>query len=295
MNVKRIRSTILIFASLATIILAFAACQEEYIHEEIIDDEINDDPVIKSGELVIRLTDAPFPTDLVAEANIEINKVAIYAKDNQEENKGITVSEEVQSYNLLDLTNGVTAILADTAIDAGLYNEIRLYINSANVILTDSTFYDLKIPSGAQSGLKIKINPAVAIDSTSSQEILLDLDVSKSFVVQGNPKTPAGIKGFIFKPVIKATTPSTTGILKGTVSNEEDNPVEGTQVSVFVADTLYTTSFTEANGDYKIMGIEAGIIDVEFEKNGYKITRDEDIEITVKNTTVLNAVLTAKE
>ncbi len=31
----------------------------------------------------------------------------------------------------------------------------------------------------------------------------LDFDLEKSFVVQGNPNTAAGIKGFHFKPVVK--------------------------------------------------------------------------------------------
>ncbi|WP_297097459.1 DUF4382 domain-containing protein [uncultured Draconibacterium sp.] len=293
MNRKRTWFTTLIIAAFAVVIVVFSACQEEYVHEEIGPDPT--DPVVKSGELVIRLTDAPFPTDLVAEANVSISKIEIHEIDDQLENAFITVSEEEQSFNLLDLTNGVSAILADTAIEAGTYNEIRLYIDSASVMLTDSTVFDLKIPSGSQSGIKVKINPAIDIDSTSTEEILLDFDVSKSFVVQGNTKTPAGIKGFLFKPVIKATTPSTTGILKGTVTDEEDSPIEGAQVSVYAADTLYTTSFTEENGDYKIIGIEAGIFDVEFEKEGYNTSREEGVEITVENTTKLNAVLTAEE
>lgn len=288
MKSKKTSFTTLIIATIAVIMVVFTACQKEYVHE------IETDPVTKSGGLVIRLTDAPFPTDLVAEANVTISKIEIHEIDDQLEYPYTTVSEEVQSFNLLDLTNGVTAILADTAIETGTYNEIRLFVDSASVMMTDSTVYDLKVPGGAQSGIKIKINPVTTIDSESSEEVLLDFDVSRSFVVQGNPNTPAGIKGFLFKPVIKATTPSTTGILKGTVTNGEDNPVEGAQVSIFAADTLYTTSFTEENGDYKIIGIEAGLFDVEFEKDGYNITREEDVEITVGNTTNLNAVLTSE-
>jgi hypothetical protein len=34
-------------------------------------------------------------------------------------------------------------------------------------------------------------------------EIVVDFDVAESFVVQGNPDTPAGINGFTFKPVLK--------------------------------------------------------------------------------------------
>ena len=296
MDRRKLALTTFIITALVAVIVSFSSCQEEYVREEIIDDPI-DDPVGQSekGEIIIRLTDAPFPTDLVDEANITVYKIEIRAKDEQQENSSLILSEEKQSFNLLDLTNGVTVTLADTTIDDGSYDEIRLFIDSASVVLKDSTVFDLKIPSGKQSGLKIKLNPAIIIDSLSSEEILLDMDVSKSFVVQGNPKTPAGIRGFIFKPVVKATTPSTTGILQGTVTDDEDKPVEGAQISVYAADTLYTSSFTEDNGEYKILGIEAGTVDVEFEKDGYAATRKEAIEITAKNTTVLNATLTNEE
>ncbi|HYQ56547.1 MAG TPA: DUF4382 domain-containing protein [Draconibacterium sp.] len=286
MNTKRLSFKSLIVAALAVAIVAFTACQEEYVNEIT-------NPTTKSGGLVIKLTDAPFPTDSVAEANVTISKIEIHEIDDQDEYSFITVSEEVQSFNLLDLTNGVTAILTDTAIEAGTYNQIRLYVDSASIVMNDSTVYDLTIPSGAQSGIKIKINPAVNIDSTSSEEILLDFDVSRSFIVQGNPNSPAGIRGFLFKPVIKASTPSTTGILRGNVTDAEDNPVGGVTVSVLAADTVYTSSFTEENGDYKIMGIEPGLIDVEFKKGEYSITR-EDVEITAGNTTKVNATLTSE-
>ncbi|WP_340110960.1 DUF4382 domain-containing protein [Maribellus mangrovi] len=274
---------ILMISVVAIAIAAFTACQEEYVIEEI--------APTKSGNLLIRLTDAPFPTDLVAEASVTINKIEIHKMDDEQGPPFIVFSEEEQSFNLLDLTNGVTAILADTAIESGFYKEIRLQVVDAYVKLKDSTLFDLKIPSGAQSGLKVKINPSIEVDSALNAELLLDFDVSKSFVVQGNPNTPAGIKGFNFNPVVKATIANAAGKLKGTVTDANDNAIEGAQVSIIAADTVYTSSFTKENGKYVILGIDAGVYEVEFAKDGYAATTIEDVEIKAKETTTLDAQL----
>ncbi|MFW6222957.1 MAG: DUF4382 domain-containing protein, partial [Bacteroidota bacterium] len=159
-----------------------------------------------SGKLKIQLTDAPFPTDLVAEANVTINKIDIRKKDSIDDGHPfITLKEEEMAFNLLDLTNGVTANLVDLEIDAGTYDLVRLYVSEASVTLTDGREFDLFVPSGAQTGVKIFIDPAVIVAGGLTAELLLDFDVSRSFVVQGNTNTPAGINGFIVKPVIKAS------------------------------------------------------------------------------------------
>ena len=50
----------------------------------------------------------------------------------------------------------------------------------------------------------------VTVESGQDVSLTLDFDVSKSFVVQGNPNTPAGIKGFLMKPTV---------VLKGVQEN----------------------------------------------------------------------------
>lgn len=277
---KRLSFIPVIVATL--MVLAFSSCQEEFVDERL-------DPIgEKSGDLIIRLTDAPFPTDLVAEANVTVNKIDIRKTNEDDGYPFITISEEEQTFNLLELTNGVTAILADTAIDSGSYNLIRLYVSDANVMLSDSTIYDLKVPGGAQTGIKVNINPAVTIGDESTPEVLLDFDVSRSFVVKGNPNTPAGIKGFNFKPVIKATTLSTSGTLEGKVTDNNDEAISGAQVALYAADTVYTTSFTGDNGGYAILGIDPGTYKVEFTKVDFKDTIVDNVAIAAATTTELD-------
>ena len=255
------------------------------------------------GKLSVLLTDAPFPHDLVAEANVTIFKVdarykgdleldtqAIDSTDtNIETDKGkpfvVLMENEVQ-VNLLELTNGVTKTLVDTDVPVGTYDLIRVYVKGINVVLTNGLSYDLKVPSGSQSGIKIFIKPGLAVSGGLSSDLLLDFDVSKSFVAKGGGQN---ITGFNFKPVIKASNISTAGTLMGMISEIKDDTsvgVEGAQVAVFVADTLNTTTFSDIDGGYMIMGLDAGSYSVEVEKEGYSIQKEEEVKINAANKTV---------
>ena len=168
----------------------------------------------EEGTLRLKLTDAPL--DIIEEANVTIEQVSIISgsisgeEDTTASEQGeiITLTEETQQYNLLELQNGVDTLLAQEEIPAGSYSQIRLKVTDASLVLENGDEYtlgeDFKIPSGQQSGLKVLL-PNFTVASDTETELTLDFDVEESFVVQGNPDTSAGIKGFIFKPTIKAT------------------------------------------------------------------------------------------
>lgn len=69
---------------------------------------------------------------------------------------------------------------------------------------------------------------------------------------------------------------------------QEEVPVgmEGAQVSIFAADTLNTTTFTDETGAYMVMGLLSGNYDVTVELDGYVAQSVEDLEIAAGNKTV---------
>lgn len=265
------------------------------------------------GRLVVQLTDAPFPHDLVAEANVKIFKIearhkggipdedrdAVNENDSIKEEDGssfLVLLEEEKDVNLLELTNGFTQILVNMDVPVGNYDLIRIYVKGVNIVLTDGTTFDLKVPSGEQTGIKVFIKPGFVVKGGFTSDLLLDFDVSKSFVAKGNGKDLSGITGFNFKPVIKASNMSTAGTLAGTVTTIQEEVavgLEGTQVAVFAADTLNTTTFTDTTGGYMIMGLEAGSYNIEVELNGFETQTADGIEITAANKTVKDFELLA--
>ena len=275
----------------------------------------NDDKNSDYGRLSVNLTDAPFPHDLVAEANVTIFKIdARYKGDmdinselednldssmtTEEKSSFVVLMEDEMEVNLLELTNGVTKNLVDLDVPVGIYDLVRVYVKGVNVVLTDGSTFDLKVPSGEQTGIKIFIKPGLVVEGGLSADLLLDFDVSKSFVAKGGGSKFENITGFNFKPVIKACNMSTAGTLSGKVTTLQEEiavGLEGAQVAVFAADTLNTTTFTDADGKYMVMGLMAGSYDVEVELSTYQKESVTDIEIVAGNTTSQDFILVAGE
>jgi len=226
----------------------------------------NDTPGITdgNGKVNILLTDAPFPVDLVSQTIVTIDKIEIRKQGNDTTDASfITLMEESADFDLLTLSNGITAELASVELETGTYDQIRMHVTDSKVILTDGTEYDLKIPSGSSSGLKIKIEPEINISSGQTFDVLLDFDVSKSFVAKGNWKG-GNINGFNFKPVVRCVLLDMAGRIEGTVVDTSNVALESTAVNLWMevdslaSDSLLTTAFTDADGYYRLIGIPEG-------------------------------------
>jgi len=238
-----------------------------------------------TGTLSIKLTDAPFRADLVEEANVTINKVEARQSGEHDGSPYVILTEDEISFNLLDLTNGITANIVDIDVPAGSYNLFRLYVKEASIKLKDGRTFNMKVPSGASSGLKVFVKPEIVVSGGLTSELLLDFDVSRSFVPNGDISSPDFNGDFNFKPVIKASNVSVAGRIVGTVTDAEANPVEGAQVSLIVADTINTTTFTNTDGSYALIGLDPQIYTVKAEAEGFIAKTAENVEVNVANAT----------
>jgi hypothetical protein len=251
-----------------------------------------------TGTLSIKLMDTPFPINLVSEANVTINKIEVRKDQSESEgNPFLVLSKEEFTYNLLDLQNGVTTNLVEIEVPVGDYNLIRLYVSNADIKLNDETVYNLKVPSGDETGIKIFIEPSIRVVGGLTTELVLDFDVSQSFVVQGDPFTPAGINGFIFTPVIRAANVSTSGSIEGKVI-DDSNVLENANVWIEDNGNTYS-SFTDVEGLYMLSNIPAGTYTVNATKKTIDVEYDtisfENVEVVAGNVTQLDDfILTQK-
>jgi hypothetical protein len=245
-----------------------------------------------TGRLVIRLTDAPFPFENIETANVTISKVELRKVGDgiPDGNPFVTVSEEIMNFNLLELRNGITAALADIEIPAGTYNLIRLYVDEASLETKDGAAFDVKVPSGQQTGIKIRIKPEITVEGGLTSELLIDFDLSRSFILRGNPDKPSGMTGFIFKPVIRAVNNTTAGRVEGTVINADDLAVENAEVWI-EQDTLVATSYTDDSGKYAFLGIPAGTYSLFATKENYDTVSYAGVQVTAGNRTVKDFIL----
>jgi hypothetical protein len=243
-----------------------------------------------SGTVVVRLTDAP--SDDLQSATIFVSEVSV-------KGSGVSASDEVisstkASYDLLTLQNGVTATLGSATVPSGTYSQIRLVVDSARVVLkAGHTFADgsttakLTVPSGSESGLKVVISPPVTV--TSGQTVLLiDFDISQSFVFQGPSSHPNGI---LFKPVLHATALDVAASISGTITPASSN---ATVYAIAGTDTVQTTSANTTTGAYTLSFLPPGTYVVAAKATGFAIAVSASLSLANSQTlTGVNLTLVA--
>ncbi|HLQ23167.1 MAG TPA: DUF4382 domain-containing protein [Gemmatimonadales bacterium] len=192
-----------------------------------------------TAQFSVKLTDAPGP---FTAAVVTISEVSLLGAGGK-----VTLSSTPTTVNLLDLQNATLDLVKDAEVPTGTYQELRLVITGGYVQLTDGTIFasspnyaglpqgatvtgQLKMPSLAQSGLKVTL-PGSALAVTGPQKIvLIDFNVSQSF---GHDAGNSG--SWVMHPVIKGADIQTTGsvAVSLTLANGVTLPqVNGKQVTL---------------------------------------------------------------
>jgi hypothetical protein len=161
-----------LFSALA-ISLVFTSCSKE-----------------KEGQtkLTVMLTDNPFNA---TEVNVEIVQVRVNFSG--DDTGWIDLETNAGIYNLLELQNGVTTPLAQGTLPTETVKEIRFVLGDENSIKIGTNVFPLTIPSGSESGLKIKVNKQL---NASLETLVIDFDAALSIIQQGNGD-------YKLKPVLK--------------------------------------------------------------------------------------------
>ena len=244
---------------IALLIVGFTACSSD-------DDATNNDGIAK---LSLRLTDAPGDYDAVF---IDVQEVVIKYNGGQDD---VTLGINAGIYDLLELTAGVNVLLFNDEVPAGNISQIRLVLGDQNTIVVDGQPLPLDTPSSQQSGLKIQVNEN--LEPGILYEFMLDFDVDKSIVAQGNG-------GYSLKPVIRATTAAESGAISGTII-----PVGGLVMVTATNGPIEISSYTNLAGEFLLSGVPDGTYTVAFQVDlGLGIP-----PLVVENVTVVQGEVTA--
>lgn len=130
--------------------------------------------------LQIRLTDAPTAFE---EVNVDIVEVKIKFSDDTTSSGWINLITYPGIYNLLALQNGVDTLLATGAFPTRVVKEIRFILGPNNTIKDAGVIYPLLIPSGSESGLKIKVSKKL---HETLETIIIDFDAALSVKKEGS-------------------------------------------------------------------------------------------------------------
>lgn len=234
---KNIKIYVLSFLVITFTSLFFTSCNND-----------GSDPS-QTSVMKVRLADAPGD---YKEVNLDVRDIMIKSNSNTDDQGWVSIGNlpaEGKIYNMLTLTGGVSALLADKVVPSGYLGQIRLLLGDKNtVVLKDGTSYLLNTPSAQQSGLKLNVNQTLMAGAT--YDFLLDFDVAHSIVVQ------AGTSGnYNLHPVVKVSTSATSGVIKGTIANIA--VAKQVLVSVVVG-TETVSAYANAEGVFQLNGIPAG-------------------------------------
>jgi hypothetical protein len=200
-------------------------------------------PAATKGVLEVRLHDAPI--EGAEHVFVTIERVDVFRKDGDEE-----IRETVQSapgqYDLLELQDGVEAVLGGGTFEPGLYKWIRLVVAKdskhdirhkpadqlQNYIVVDGVAHPLQVPSGHETGLKLGKN--FRIEAGMVTVLTLDFDVRESVNRCGKKSKHQ----YRLKPRIRVIP--TSGEPQE-VPDEGETPPEETEPVVGMAGTVATS------------------------------------------------------
>lgn len=260
----------------AMVVVGLTSCEKD-----------NEDSVNGAGKanLTVRMTDAPGDYD---EVNIDVQAIEIHVEaaddvelEDDEDGDGWIMVEDVQTgvYDLLELTGGVSELLADTEVPAGYVSQMRLILGENNTVVVNGESKPLNTPSAQQSGLKLQLNQD--FEAGESYAYMLDFDVDQSVVETGNG-------GYNLKPVIRVAAEINSGIVIGTVSPAN------IQSLVKITNSSNTISaYTDAEGHFSLNGVPPGTYELTVTPevaSGLSVHTIPSIEVEANETTELELI-----
>ncbi|MBT1685828.1 DUF4382 domain-containing protein [Dawidia soli] len=229
----------------------------------------------KNARVQVWLTDAPGDFQ---EVNIDVEGVEVHVGDGDDDAGWKSLSVRGGVYNLLALTNGLDTLLGEISIPPGEISQIRLKLGSDNTLKVGDKVFDLDVPSGQQSGLKLQVHQTLVEDIT--YKILLDFDVARSVLLTGSGQ-------YKLKPVIRTIPEAQDGAIRGVVSPVASTPAV---YAIQETDTL-ATAYTDATGHFLLRGLVAGMYTVSFVPNsGFESTQKENVSVEIGQVTDLGTV-----
>ena len=229
----------------------------------------------EKAQMNVSLTDAPGDYQ---EVNIDVQGMRIHytpiSNDTASaDGQWIDLPVEPMRVNLIELTNGVDTLLTEAELDPGHYKELRLILGDDNTVMVDSTIQNLKVPSGQQSGYKIKFK--TDLEAGDELDVVVDFDAGRSVHKAGNSGK------YILNPVLKAFVENGDEVEVGSVAGIVAPSEAAPNVYALMGEDTTATTQTDEDGSFLLQGLEDGQYDISIEP-----TSDQYSDTTLTDITV---------
>lgn len=181
-----------------------------------------DDPP-GEGRVRVSVTDAPI--DDASSVVVQFSGVA-FKREGEAAEVVQTLSPSPRQLDLLEYQQGRAALLLDNVtLPAGRYEWLRLIVdNQTNVrdsylVLNTGEECELRVPSGAESGLKL--NRGFTLPADGSVALTIDFDLRKSIHAppgqQGS--TPDCSQAYLMRPTLRVVDDANVGAIAGVIDS----------------------------------------------------------------------------
>ena len=205
-----------------------------------------------TGRLSLGVTDAP--VDEASSVVVQFSGVAFKRAGSAPEIvQGLTPSP--RQLDLLQYQGGRAALLLDgVTLPAGDYEWVRLIVDNAPgvrdsyIVRTSGEECELRVPSGAESGLKL--NRGFTLPADGSLALTIDFDLRKSIHAPPGQQgtTAACTQGYLMRPTLRIVEDANVGAIAGQVASalvtEECLP----KVYIFSGSGITPDDIEEATG-----------------------------------------------
>jgi len=179
--------------------------------------------VNQDGRLKLSITDAPFDdaTSVVVQfSGVAFKRVGATAEVIR------VLTPATRQIDLLKYQQGQAALLLDgVTLPAGEYEWVRLMVDNQQgvrdsyILRTTGEECELRVPSGAESGLKL--NRGFTLPADGSIALTIDFDLRKSIHAPPGQRgaAPDCTQGYLMRPTLRIVDDANVGAIAGTVDS----------------------------------------------------------------------------
>ncbi len=212
----KIFHTLIGFALSLTIMTLISGCGGGGTSSSPISESGDTVPSSSTGEVVLKLTDAPTDDANVKGVYVTFDALRYQYADSNDSWQDVDLNES-RTINLLDLQDGNTTLLNHVELPAGEISHVRFVIDTDDcwIDFFEGEIQPLEVPSGDQTGFKAI--GGFTIPAGGIVNVTADFDVRKSVTVTGNVDKNVNVR-YKLRPTIKIIDNTEVGEINGTMT-----------------------------------------------------------------------------
>lgn len=215
----------------------------------------------ETGRLSLAVTDAPI--DEASSVVVQFSGVA-FKRAGSESEVVQNLTPSTRQLDLLQYQGGRAALLLDgVTLPAGEYQWIRLIVDNelavrdSYIVLTGGEECELRVPSGAESGLKLMRGFNLPADG--SVALTIDFDLRKSIHAPPGQRSGSCEVGYLMRPTLRIVDDANVGAIAGRVDSELITDECLPKVYVFQGSTVTPDDLEEVDGNDADALVVAGV------------------------------------